>query len=161
MPDMKTRLLTLSITAALTSVAFAQGGATQPGSAPAAQAANAAPATPKALAALQGTWVLTSADGEDLTGGPEIALTITDDKYVQTVNGDIQERGQIKLDEAKKPIRIDLIIQEGNDAGKTQLGVIDVTGTSLKGKLNSPGDNVRPTDFEPADGFFTFVAVKK
>jgi hypothetical protein len=54
-----------------------------------------------------------------------------------------------------------LIIQEGNDAGKTQLGVIDVTGTSLKGKLNSPGDNVRPADFEPADGFFTFVAVKK
>lgn len=116
---------------------------------------------PKPLAVLQGTWVLTSADGEDLTSGPEIAVTITNDQYVQTVNGDIVERGQIKLDEAKKPMQIDLIIQEGNDAGKTQMGVIEVTGAKLRGKLSSAGDNVRPTDFEPADGFFAFTAVKK
>jgi uncharacterized protein (TIGR03067 family) len=148
-------LLSIAAAMALSAVTFAQSGTAQSG------AAQADPAKPKALAALQGTWVLTTADGEDMTGGPEVALTITGDKYVQTVSGDIVERGQIKLDEAKKPVYIDLMIQEGNDAGKTQLGVIELTGATLKGKLNSPGDNVRPTDFEPADGFFTFTAARK
>ncbi len=153
-------MLTLSTFVALTTAVFAQSGTTQSGAAqsgpPAAEAAKVTP-----LAALQGTWILTSADGEDLTGGPEIAITVTGDKYVQTVNGDIVERGSIKLDDTKKPMQIDLMIAEGTDAGKTQMGVIEAKGTALRGKLNSPGDNVRPSDFEPADGFFAFTASKK
>ena len=159
MQSMKTRMATFTFVAALSGAAFAQGGAGQSGTPPATTAADAV--TPKTLTALQGTWVLTWADGEDLTGGPEVALTITDDKYVQTLNGDVVERGQLKIDDAKKPVYITLFILEGNDAGKSQMGVIELTGARLRGKLNSPGDNVRPTDFEPADGFFTFAAVKK
>jgi uncharacterized protein (TIGR03067 family) len=158
---MVNRLLSILATIAVFSALMhAQSGTTQSGAAQSGPA-KADPAKPKVLDALQGTWVLTTADGQDLSTGPEVAVTITGDKYVQTVNGDIVERGQIKLDETKKPVYIDLAIQEGNDAGKTQMGVIEVSGDTVKGKLNSPGDNVRPNDFEPADGFFAFTAVKK
>ncbi len=148
-------LTTLAMAAALTTVAFAQSQTTAPQTAPAETA------KPKPLAIVQGTWILTSADGQDLATGPEIALTFTDDKYAQVVNGEVVERGSLKLDETKKPMQVDLIIVEGPDAGQTQLGVLEVTGTTMRGKLNAPGDNVRPTDFEPADGFFAFTAKKR
>ena len=80
--DLMKRLITLSMAMVLTTVAFAQTGTAQSG------AAQTEAPKPKPLAILQGTRVLTSADGEDLTGGPEVALTFTEDKYVQTVNGD-------------------------------------------------------------------------
>jgi uncharacterized protein (TIGR03067 family) len=144
----------------LTAAALAQGGAAQ-STPPQASPAPAAPAKSKTLTALQGTWVLTSADGEDLTGGPEVALSIIDDTYAQTLDGDVVERGRLKVDDSKKPTTIDLAIEEGSDAGTTQLGVIEIAADTLRGKLNSPGDNVRPNDFEPADGFFAFTAVRK
>ena len=148
-------LTTLAIAAVLTSVAFARTDAIQSGT------AQTEAAKPKPLAILQGTWVLTSADGQDLTGGPVITVAITDDKYVQTTDGDVVERGSLKLDETKKPMQLDLNITEGDSAGKVQLGVLEVTGATIRGKLNMPGESVRPADFEPADGFFAFTAVKK
>jgi uncharacterized protein (TIGR03067 family) len=151
-------LVTLSLAVALGAVAFAQSGTTQSAK-PAAPAAATAKA--KAMDLLQGTWVFTSADGQDLTGAPEITVTITKDTYVQTLNGDVVERGQFKIDEAKTPLQLDLFIKEGQDAGSTQLGVIEIKATTMRGKLNTAGATVRPTDFEPAEGFFTFTAVKR
>ena len=39
---------------------------------------------------------------------------------------------------------IDLNIAEGNDAGKLQLGVIEVSGTTMTGNLGTPGAQDRP-----------------
>jgi hypothetical protein len=44
----------------------------------------------------------------------------------------VNERGTIKLDASKKPAWIDLTITEGADAGKLQVGVIEVTGNVSK-----------------------------
>jgi uncharacterized protein (TIGR03067 family) len=121
-------------------------------------------ATPKALDGLQGTWVLTSINGQDLAGsGASMTLVFAADKYSQTVNGEVNERGTIKLGEDKKPMTIDLIITEGSDANKTQLGLIEITGNTMKLKLAVPGATDRPTDFAPAPeaGYLLAIATKK
>jgi len=116
---------------------------------------------PKELAALQGTWVILTANGQSAEGGPEITLTITGDKYNQGVNGEIVERGTIKVDASKKPMTIDLNIAEGDDAGKLQLGVIEVNGASMSGNFGAPGSTARPAGLTSADGAFVFTAKKK
>ena len=68
------------------------------------------------------------------------------------------ERGTIKVDGTKKPMTIDLLINEGSDAKKTQLGIFEVTGDSLKAGFGDPGTTERPTDFSGTVGF---VAVMK
>lgn len=83
-----------------------------------------------------------------------------DTKYTQTVNGTVVERGTFKIDASKKPMPLDLIITEGTDAGTVQLGVAEVTASTLRGKLAPPGVTTRPTDFAPAEGYGTFTAVK-
>ena len=115
----------------------------------------------KAFTPLQGTWVLTSPDGQSVMPGAELALVITGDSYSQTVNGESTERGTIKLDSSKKPMAIDLIITEGDDAGKTQLGLIEVTGDTMKGALNVPGGAERPTGLAAGGAAITFVGKRK
>ena len=115
----------------------------------------------KELTTLQGTWVTTMVNGEAVPSDHEVALVIEKDKYSQTLDGQVVERGTIKLDASKKPIAIDLIIAEGNDANKTQVGVIDIGEKTIRFKLNTPGEPTRPADFEPADGYVVFVLNKK
>jgi uncharacterized protein (TIGR03067 family) len=116
----------------------------------------------KELTSLQGTWVMTSINGEAVDGSqPELTVTFTDDKYSQSLNGQVTERGTIKLDPSKKPMAIDFVITEGQDANKTQLGVIEIAADSITGKLNTPGVPQRPADFVPAEGCIVFVLKRK
>jgi len=156
------RTLTLAVIMALGTVGFAQSGTQTT----ATQTPPAKPEAPKSktLAAVQGTWVFTSVNGQDAAGQPEIVITITDDKYVQTIDGNTVEKGTLKFDDTKKPLHMDLVIIEGQDAGKTQLGVLELTSaTAVRAKLNTAGETTRPTDFAPApgEGYFVFTAVKK
>ena len=153
------RMIALAAIVAFSSVAAAQS-TTQSG----AQTAPAKPeaAKSKTMTDAQGVWVFTIVDGNDMAGQPEIVITITDNKYVQTIDGNVVERGTFKIDETKKPMQLDLFVGEGQDAGKTQVGVFEITGGNImKGKLNTAGETLRPTDFAPADGYFTFTAAKK
>ena len=90
-----------------------------------------------------------------------MSLTFTGDKYHQTLGAEVNERGTIKVDASKKPMMIDLIITEGQDAGKTQLGVFEVTGGEIRANLNTPGTTLRPPDFTIKEGFIMFVGKKK
>jgi uncharacterized protein (TIGR03067 family) len=115
-----------------------------------------------AAAALQGTWVIISINGQTAPeGSPEMTLTFTGDKYHQTVGGDVNERGTIKVDASKKPMTIDLIITEGPDAGKTQVGIIEVSGDTVRANLDTPGAEQRPSDFTIKESFVMFVGKKK
>jgi uncharacterized protein (TIGR03067 family) len=129
------------------------------------QAAKPAPQTPKltgVMAAVQGTWQMVQVNGQDAAAaGQDITITITDNKYVQTVNGTVAEKGTFKIDETKKPMTIDISVVEGDDAGQTQLGVFEINGKTMTGKLSNPGGTARPTDFAIAEGFFVFTMVKK
>lgn len=120
-------------------------------------------ANDKTTKALQGTWVLTSINGQEAppSGAPELSITFTGDKYHQTLGGEINERGSYKIDSSKKPMTIELTITEGQDAGKTQLGVFEVTADTLRAHFDTPGANQRPTDFTAKEGSLLFVAKKK
>ena len=146
--------LSISMVAVFATVTLAQSQTAKP------EPQKPAAAPSKLMAMLQGTWIMTTSNGQDMTGGPEVSITITDNKYVQVTNGAVVERGSF-TDESKKPMTMDLNITEGDSAGQKQFGVFEVTATTMRGKLNNPGESVRPTDFEIAEGFFVFTAKKK
>jgi uncharacterized protein (TIGR03067 family) len=115
----------------------------------------------KAFAPLQGTWTITTYNGQSTDGmGGTSALVVKDDKYQQVTSGTVDETGSLKLDATKKPMTIDLIIETGNDAGKLQLGIIEVTGDTMKVKLNAPGATPRPTSFEAEEGQILVTATR-
>ncbi len=111
---------------------------------------------------LEGTWVITSFNGQTPPeGAAELTLTFAGDTYHQTQGGKVNERGTFKVDAKKKPMTFDLAIAEGSDAGKAQLGIVEVTGDTLKAVLDTPGAAQRPADFTPKEGFFLFTAKKR
>lgn len=117
---------------------------------------------PAGTEALQGVWVITSINDQSAReGSPEMTLTFTGDKYHQTLGGEVNERGSTKIHGSKKPMTIDLIITEGTDAGKTQLGIIEVTGDTVRASLDIPGAGQRPADFTVKEGVIVFVGKKK
>jgi uncharacterized protein (TIGR03067 family) len=118
----------------------------------------------KVLASVQGVWAMTMANGQDVAGsGQEVLVTITDDKYVQTVNGQVVEKGSFKIDETKKPFGLDILIIEGGDAGQKQLAIfeLDSTGKTMKVAISQAGAPARPSAFAVADGVETLVFTKK
>jgi uncharacterized protein (TIGR03067 family) len=120
------------------------------------------PATSKQAAALQGTWIITSINGQAAAPGtPQLTLTFTGDKYHQAVDGVVNERGTIKLDASKKPMTFDLAITEGQDTGKAQLGIIEVIGDKLRASLDQPNAGKRPADFEMRPGEIAVVGQRK
>lgn len=150
----------------LTALAVLLAASTSFAQTPAAQAdqtkpAAAAVAVPAALKPLQGTWILTTPDGQPIADSGELAITITGDKYAQSVAGAVNERGTITLDATKKPMWIDLTITDGADAGKLQVGLIEVTGGVMKGVLGVAGSTTRPTSLTSAPEMISFVGKKK
>jgi uncharacterized protein (TIGR03067 family) len=116
----------------------------------------------KAPAALQGTWVVASINGQPAPdGSSEMSLTFAGDKYHQTVNGEVNERGTFAVDASKKPMTIDLTITEGADAGTVQLGILEITGDSMRLALDMPGAKQRPGDFTVKEGAIVVAATKK
>jgi uncharacterized protein (TIGR03067 family) len=130
-----TRLATFLVVAAMSTGVFAQGAAKPP--------------LDKAFAPLQGTWTIDDINGN--SPGPML-LIFKGDKYEQLVNDAVVERGTIKLNAAQKPIAMDMVIEEGGDAGKLQVGIVEVTGEKMKLKLAVPGDTTRPKSFDPEEG---------
>lgn len=124
-------------------------------------AQTAKPPTPaEVLKPAQGTWVVKTLNGQP-AGEGEMLLIITGDKYAQSINGTVSERGTLAIDPAKKPMTIDLTIQEGDDAGKLQLGLVEFAGDTMTLKLNVPGTATRPKDLSVEEGFFVFVGDRR
>ena len=89
-----------------------------------------------------------------------MTITFSGDKYSQTVNGTVNERGTVKLGLDKKLTTIDLAITEGDDANKLQVGLVEVSGSTMKLKLALPGQTTRPTDFAPTEGAILALLTK-
>ena len=113
-------------------------------------------------AALQGTWVFQSINSQPPgEGSPEISLTFTGANYHQTVGGQVNERGTFKVDTSKKPMTIDLTIVEGSDAGKTQPGIFEISGDTLRAHFDVPGGKTRPVDMKETPGSLMVIAKKQ
>jgi len=119
-----------------------------------------APALSKEATALQGIWTVTLFNDEAAPDGA-LALQFEGMKYAVLANGGIDETGTFKLDTTKTPWTFDLDIKEGNDAGKIQMGILEMKGDAIHGLLGTPGAGVRPANFDSADGAVAFVAVKQ
>ncbi len=98
----------------------------------------------KALDQFQGRWQVVTFNGQDAPAGADVALVFKADKYEQWAEGSVEESGSFKVDPSTKPMSIDLIITQGDDAGKTQLGLADITGDTLSLAFAAPGDTTRP-----------------
>ena len=154
------RIVPFAIAVAVAAAPLAAAQASQAAKPDAKQAPTASKLSP-ILASVQGVWSMTQVNGQDTAGsGQDVTITIKDNTYAQAVNGQVLERGTFKIDETKKPMTIDITIVEGDDAGKTQLGVFELTGNTMKGKLGDPGA-ARPGDFTVAEGYFVFLMTKK
>ena len=129
--------------------------------APAQTKPAAAAAVPAALKPLQGTWILTTPDGQPMAQSGDLTIEVTGDKYAQAVAGAVNERGSIKLDATRTATWIDLTITEGDDAGKLQVGLIEVTGGLMKGVFGQAGATTRPASLTPSPGVISFVGKKK
>jgi uncharacterized protein (TIGR03067 family) len=119
----------------------------------------AADAAKKALDQIQGQWQAVSLNGQSLPNGMEMTLLFSGDKYENWVNGALDERGSVKIDPSTKPPSIDFAIIEGDDAGKTQLGLVEVNGDSLILSFATPGNPTRPKT--PSDAELYAVLRKK
>jgi uncharacterized protein (TIGR03067 family) len=106
------------------------------------------------LKKLEGDWIFSSWDhaGQPLPAeARETAkLTVKGDKYTFHFN-DLTEEGTIKLDPGKKPATIDLAITEGEDKGKTQVGIYKIDGDTITVCLAAPGAKDRPIDFKSTE----------
>ena len=108
--------------------------------------------TKKELEKLQGNWVITTFNGQDVPAEAQFYLAFNGDKYEQWNSGSVDERGTIKIDPKTKPMSIDLIITEGGDAGKTQPGVYElIDATTLSIGLAVPGNTTRPSSIANAE----------
>jgi uncharacterized protein (TIGR03067 family) len=94
----------------------------------------------KEFTPLQGTWDVVEAPGmKDVPRG-FAGLIFTGEKYEGFQMDRITERGTVSLDSSHRPLAIALVVIEGTDAGKTQLGLIEIDGDKMRLLLNTPGD---------------------
>jgi uncharacterized protein (TIGR03067 family) len=107
---------------------------------------------------LEGAWRVVSVaiNGRVAeTGDSTTVLRFNGNTYTQEVDGTVNERGTIRLDQTKKPMTIDFIITE--DPVMTQLGVVEVDGATLRLHINR-GTATRPSDFRALPENFLIVA---
>ena len=126
-------------------------------------AGQAAPQTTASLtAAIQGTWKVSSVNGQALSGlGQTSTMTFSKDTYMVTTNGQIKEAGTFKIDATKKPAEIDMKITQGVAIGATQIGVVQIVNGELTIKTNTVGTPKRPTDFKSEPWYALIVARKQ
>jgi uncharacterized protein (TIGR03067 family) len=113
---------------------------------------------PKDLDQLKGTWTAVSLERgreklpDDTLKELNMQLVFAGDKYMERIQGKVNEEGTIKVDASKKPATIDLDIRTGRDKGKLQLGIFEVKGDTLRLCLAEPGGKERPTAFASPEG---------
>jgi uncharacterized protein (TIGR03067 family) len=100
-----------------------------------------------------GTWSVVEAE-QDGKKEPESAtrnqkVTFATDGYAVTTGDQVIERGTLALDPNKSPKTIDARITQGEaeQKGKTQLGIYQLRGDSLKLCFARAGQTERPKEF--------------
>jgi uncharacterized protein (TIGR03067 family) len=121
-------------------------------------------AVKKEMSRLEGSWSMVSgkADGREMpkellkTGkrvarGGETAIE---------VGGRVLFKARFRIDPAKKPRAIDYTMTEGPTKGKTQLGIYELDGDTVKFCFAAPGKE-RPTEFTADEGSQRTLSVWK
>lgn len=97
---------------------------------------------------------------EDPTAGA--ALTAFDGtNFVQRQGLDVVQEGTYTVNPDKSPATIDMKITSGHEAGKTQLGIYQLDGQTLKLFVAPPGAAKRPKSFSSSDSQNVFVVTRR
>jgi len=110
---------------------------------------------------LQGTWQATSGEMAGVPVPAEVVktaqLVVTGDKATLRSAGK-DEPATLKLDPSATPKTVDILALAGPDKGKTQPGIYEVSGDTLKLCIAHTG-NPRPTTFSTKAGEKTALMV--
>jgi uncharacterized protein (TIGR03067 family) len=113
----------------------------------------------------EGTWQVVSLEVDGNQSGEEDAKKITvvneaDGKWAIEVEGKVIARGTSEIDPTKKPKAVDLTTTEGDDKGKTYLGIYEFGDDTRKVCVAQAGKE-RPTEFSSTAGNGHILAVFK
>jgi uncharacterized protein (TIGR03067 family) len=113
----------------------------------------------------EGTWQVVSLEVDGNKSDEQDAKKITvvndvDGKWRLEVDGKVIARGTSEIDPTKKPKAVDLTETEGDDKGKTALGIYEVGDDERKVCYAKPGME-RPDDFSAPAGSGRILAVLK
>jgi uncharacterized protein (TIGR03067 family) len=113
----------------------------------------------------EGTWQVVSLEVDGNKAAEEDAKKITvinkaDGKWGIEVEGKVVARGTSEIDPTKKPKEVDLTVTEGENSGRTALGVYQFGEDARTVCLAQPGKE-RPTEFAAPAGSGHILAVLK
>jgi uncharacterized protein (TIGR03067 family) len=121
-------------------------------------------AVKKDMAQLEGEWSMVSGqrDGQSLPdslvkGSKRVAKA---GETTVTIDGRTFLQAKFTIDPTQKPKAIDYTLTDGPNKGKTQLGIYELDGETVKFCFAMPGKE-RPTDFTAKEGSGRTLSVWK
>jgi uncharacterized protein (TIGR03067 family) len=118
----------------------------------------------KEMAQLEGEWTMVSGEIDGQAMPDEMRKTakrvVKDAETTVTIGGQLYMKAKFTIDPAKKPKTIDYTMTGGPTEGKTQLGIYELDGDTVKFCFSSPGKD-RPTDFTTQAGSGRTLSVWK
>ena len=126
-------------------------------------AADDAKKADKAAKQIDGKWqgVSMEQDGNKNEDASNLTVIIHDGKYEVKMGDEQVGKGKLKVHADKKPHALDIMVEEGDNAGQTELGIYEVKKGTLKICFARP-DNPRPKEFSAKEGSgHTFVVLKR
>jgi uncharacterized protein (TIGR03067 family) len=118
----------------------------------------------KEMAQLEGAWTMVSGEIDGQAMPEEMRKTaqrvVKDGETTVTIGGQLFMKAKFTVDPAKKPKAIDYTMTGGPTEGKTQLGIYELDGDTVKFCFSAPGKD-RPTDFTTKEGSGRTLSVWK
>jgi uncharacterized protein (TIGR03067 family) len=114
----------------------------------------------------EGTWRVVSLEVDGNKAGEADARKITvinaaDGQWAVEAEGKVVARGASVIDPTKKPKTVDLAVTEGEDKGKTALGIYEFSGDDTRKVCLAPPGKGRPAEFAAPAGSGHVLAVLK
>jgi uncharacterized protein (TIGR03067 family) len=118
----------------------------------------------KEMAQLDGEWSMVSGEANGMVMPKNMVSTgkrvAKDGETTISMAGQLYFRAKFSIDPAKKPKTIDYVMTEGPTKGKTQLGIYELDGDTVKFCFAAPGRD-RPTEFASKEGSQQTLSVWK
>jgi uncharacterized protein (TIGR03067 family) len=118
----------------------------------------------KDLKKFDGSWtgvsIVRDGNAASEDDAKNVVVSFKDGKYEVKQGDQNVGKGTIKVDTSKTPHQVDIMVEEGENAGQTELGICEVKDDNLKICFADPG-KPRPTEFKSEAGSGNHYVVMK